>query len=117
MKETPFKEKVEKLINAYNAWYIKYWAGAKYTKEGIPDILACINGLFFGIELKGDGGRPKLLQLVKLRKIREAKGIGVLLYPKDLSDFEALIRGHFEGQQWYEKNIKEQDEWFKKLSS
>ena len=44
MKETPFKEKVEKLINAYNAWYIKYWAGAKYTKEGLPDILACING-------------------------------------------------------------------------
>lgn len=117
MKETPFKTKVESLLDEHGAWYIKYWAGSKFTKEGIPDILACVNGLFFGIELKGDNGKPTLLQIVKLRKIRAAKGIGVLLYPKDLKNFEDLMYGHFTGENWYEKNIKEQDEWFKKLNS
>lgn len=117
MKETPFKNKVEKMLDDHNAWYIKYWAGAKYTREGIPDILACINGMFYGMELKGDGGKPTLLQLINLKKIRKAKGIGVLLYPKDLNKFEDLINGKLLGQTWYEKNIMEQDEWRKKLSS
>jgi len=116
MKETPFKMKVEKFLDDHNAWYIKYWAGAKYTKEGIPDVLVCINGKFYGMELKGDGGKPTLLQLVNLKKIRKAKGIGVLLYPKDLSKFEDLINGKLSGQTWYEKNIMEQSEWYKKLS-
>lgn len=115
MKETPFKEKIEGLLKAHNAWYIKYWAGAKFTKEGIPDILACVNGLFFGIELKGDGGKPKLLQLVKLRKIREAQGIGILLYPEDLQDFEKLMLGYPSAYQWYEENIEKQNEWYQKL--
>ena len=47
MKETAFKNKVEKYLINIGAWYIKYWAGSKFTKEGIPDILACINGNFY----------------------------------------------------------------------
>ncbi len=116
MKETPFKNKVEKMLDDHNAWYIKYWAGAKYTKEGMPDIFACINGMFYGIELKGDGGQPKLLQLINLRNIRKAHGFGILLYPKDLKNFEDLINGHLTGENWYEKNIEEQKFWYEKLS-
>ncbi len=114
MKETPFKIKVEKYLDQKGAWYIKYWAGNKFTKEGIPDILACIDGKFYGIELKGDGGRPKILQLVKLRKIREAGGIGILLYPNDLKQFEKFINGSDE--YWYIDNIQKQQYWFDKLN-
>lgn len=117
MKETPFKHKVEKLLDDHNAWYIKYWAGSKFTKEGIPDILACVRGKFYGIELKGDDGRPALLQLIKLRDIRNAGGIGILLYPEDYKYFEALIKGNELGEYWYRENKQKQSEWFNKLMS
>jgi hypothetical protein len=117
MKETPFKVKIENLLKDNGAWYIKYWAGAKFTKEGIPDILACIEGLFFGMELKGDGGQPTLLQIVNLRKIRAANGMGVLLYPKDFEKFKSILTSGHMDWRWYEKNIEEQDKWFKKLNS
>lgn len=119
MKETPFKRKIEKLLEEKNAWFIKYWAGAKYTREGIPDILACVYGRFYGLELKGDGGAPKILQLVNLRDIRNAGGIGLLLYPNDLKKFKAFIEDptlpvNFE---WYRDNIQNQKDWFEKLKA
>lgn len=116
MQETPFKEMVEKWLNQNHHWYIKYWAGARYTKEGIPDILACINGKFVGMELKGDGGRPKLLQLKKLKQIREAGGIGVLLYPEDFEYFKDFLLGTEFGKYWYWGNKQKQQAWFDKLN-
>lgn len=118
MRETPFKEKVEALLLKHNAWFIKYWAGARYTKEGIPDVLACINGTFYGLELKGDGGKPRILQLIKLRDIRNSGGIGLLLYPKDLKEFEQFISDPYELKNfsaWYRDNIELQKIWYEKL--
>ena len=114
MKETAFKNKVEKYLKSVSAWYIKYWAGSKFTKEGIPDILACINGKFYGIELKGDGGRPKLLQLIILRDIRKAGGIGVLLYPDDIDQLARFVNGS--NDSWYIENVQQQVNWFNRLN-
>jgi len=55
------------------AWVVKTIAT---TKNGTPDILACLRGRFIGIEVKKPGGKPSPLQRVQLRKIREAGGIG-----------------------------------------
>ena len=114
-EEKNFENKVKAYLYGIGSWYIKYWAGAKYTKEGIPDILACIKGKFYGMEIKASNGRPKLLQLVKLKKIRAAGGIGVLLYPKDFPGFKALVDESEAGFKWYRENIKVQEEWFDKL--
>ena len=116
MKETPFKNRVIRYLTEINAWYIKYWAGSKFTKEGIPDILACINGKFYGIELKADDGKPTLLQLKKLRDIRNAGGIGILLYPKDLTYFKALVKGTEFGEYWYRENKRMQQKLFNELN-
>src|SRR5690625_5842247 len=72
MKENVFQKHVTDFLNTQNTWFIKYWAGAFYTKQGIPDILACINGVFHGIELKTDVGKPTKLQLYNIRKIKDA---------------------------------------------
>ena len=116
MKETPFKNKVEKWLTDNGHWYIKYWAGAKFTKEGIPDVLACINGKFYGMELKGTGGKPSVLQLLNLKKIREAGGIGVLLYPEHFDYFVAFVNGTDLGNHWYRENKELQKEWFQKIT-
>ena len=54
------------------AWVVKTIAT---SKNGTPDVLGCLNGLFIGIEVKKPGGKPSPLQRVQLRKIREAGGI------------------------------------------
>ncbi len=117
MTETQFKHKVENWLKDENAWFIKYWAGPKFTKEGIPDILACIGGTFYGIELKTDAGRPTMLQIINLSKIREAGGIGVLLYPDDLVHFQAFIEKKTPlSEHWYRENVMLQRKWFEKLN-
>ena len=45
-----------------NAFAVKYWAGNKFTVNGIPDVLACINGVFHGIELKTNTGVVRGIQ-------------------------------------------------------
>lgn len=67
------------------------WGGGEFTKAGVPDILACVNGYFLGIELKAPRGRPSDLQLYNLRQIDEAGGFGILLYPKDFQRFKEMV--------------------------
>lgn len=115
--EKNFENKVKAYLTKIGAWFIKYWAGAAYTKEGIPDVLACINGKFYGIEIKADNGKPTLIQLVTLRKIRESGGYGILLYPHDFQGFVNFVRTPSESSSWYYQNIDMQHNWFKKLNA
>lgn len=41
---------------------------------GVPDIIGCIAGRFFAIELKATKGKPSKLQLYNIKKIEEARG-------------------------------------------
>ncbi|GAB2553543.1 VRR-NUC domain-containing protein [Gracilibacillus alcaliphilus] len=86
MKESAFQKKVIAYLKSEEVWHVKYWAGSQYTKEGIPDILACIDGTFHGIELKTDVGTASKLQLYNIRKIKDSGGEAYILRPKD---FEA----------------------------
>lgn len=90
--EKSFEDRVKKFLKEEGCWFIKYWAGAAYTKTGIPDILACCNGYFLGIEVKAPNGKPSPLQIHNLKKIDEANGYGILLYPKDFETFQGLIK-------------------------
>lgn len=90
-QEKNFENKVKNFLTEEGAWFVKYWGGGEYTKAGVPDILACVNGLFLAVELKSPNGRPSVLQVVTLKKIREAYGIAVLLYPKDFTIFKNMV--------------------------
>lgn len=85
--EKNFENKIKHHLTEIGAWFIKYWAGAEYTKSGIPDILACLNGIFLGIEVKAASGKPSDLQIVNIREIRKAGGIAIILYPYDYDTF------------------------------
>lgn len=89
--EKQFENKIKKFLESRGAWFVKYWAGAQYTKSGIPDILACINGRFFGIEVKAQSGRPSEIQMYNIRKINDAGGIGIVLYPSKYEEFTAFV--------------------------
>ena len=89
--------------------------GKKFTKDGIPDLLCCINGQFFGIEVKASNGRPKPLQLYNLRKIHDAGGFGVLIYPNMWDEFKEFLKNPTQSDDWYMKNKKFQDDWNERL--
>lgn len=90
--EKQFENQIKAFLDMLpNTWYFKYWAGP-YSKAGIPDIIACINGKFIGIEVKAPNGRPSELQKRSVRLIQESKGIGYILYPKDFESFKNDMR-------------------------
>lgn len=124
-KEKNLDNKVLDYLEEIGAWRIKYWGGAKYTKKGIPDILACVEGCFVGIEDKAEDGRPTLLQLKNLEWIRNAGGFGILLYPDQFDNFKTFVTTGFASMgldgltkwqlKWYNENIELQYKWKEKL--
>lgn len=89
--EKQFENKVKKFLKDEGCWFLKYWAGAAYTKSGVPDLLICCNGHFLGVELKAANGKPSELQLWNIEQIKKAGGTGLVLYPKDFEEFKKLI--------------------------
>ncbi|WP_412761989.1 VRR-NUC domain-containing protein [Priestia megaterium] len=88
--EKNFENKIKKFLDQQGCWYVKYFAN-RMTKSGIPDILACVNGYFVGIEVKASNGKPSELQIYHRGKIREAGGISVIVYPEQFEEFARLI--------------------------
>ena len=52
-REKTLDNKVKDFLKARGSWNLKYWAGGGFTKAGVPDILACVDGYFFGIDGAG----------------------------------------------------------------
>lgn len=89
--EKQFENKIKEFLKEQGAWFIKYWAGSKFTKDGIPDILCCINGHFVAIEVKAQNGKASALQIYNIRKIREAGGFAFVLYPSGYDKFKKFV--------------------------
>lgn len=90
--EKVFENKIKKYLDSLpNCWYFKFWAGP-YSKSGIPDIIALINGKFVGIEVKGHTGKASELQKRNIRLINQCGGWGLILYPKDFDKFKEGVK-------------------------
>ena len=89
-QEKNFENKIKKFLDQQGCWYVKYFAN-RMTKSGIPDILACVNGYFVGIEVKASNGKPSELQIYHRGKIREANGVSIIVYPDQFEQFKELI--------------------------
>lgn len=116
--EKNFENRVKNYLKEQGAYFVKYWGGGRFTKSGIPDILACINGCFIGIEIKADNGKPSVLQLKNLRDIENAEGYGVLLYPEDFDTFKQFINEVEKLGLFYDSYIKlkgRRIEWEQKI--
>lgn len=89
--EKNFETKIKAELHTKGAWRVKFFANA-FTPSGIPDILACLNGHFLGIEVKG-GTSYGLTELQKhnLKQIRDAGGLGICVYPSGWERFLQLL--------------------------
>ena len=57
--------------------------GGMYGTAGIPDIIACIGGRFYGFEVKTEKGRPTRLQEATIRKINATGGTALVVRSVD----------------------------------
>ena len=83
MKEADIVKAIMKYLKTVPGCFCWKEHGGMYGTAGIPDIIACINGRFFGFEVKTDSGRPTKLQEATIRKILAAGGTALVVRSVD----------------------------------
>ncbi len=90
--EKKVKDKVAKVLKQLGAYYF-FPATGGYGRSGVPDIVGCYNGKFFGIECKAGKNTTTALQEFELEKIRKAGGIALVVNENNVGEVERLVRG------------------------
>ena len=89
--EGKVKEKAKRILDAIGAYYFMPATGG-YGRSGIPDIVGCLNGVFFAVECKANGGRPTALQLREIDRINVAGGFAIVVDEDNVSLLESLSK-------------------------
>lgn len=79
MSEKRIEKSIQGYLDSLGAYHIKNH-GSIYSRAGTPDITACLNGRFIGIEVKQPGGRVSALQAAHIELIRKAGGVAFVSY-------------------------------------
>ena len=93
MAETPerkVKKLVSKTLTALGAYYF-YPVTSGYGTSGVPDIVGCYRGRFFGIECKANGNKPTVLQQINLDKIAATGGIALVIDEKNVASLKEIM--------------------------
>ena len=95
MTEAQFQRRCrEELKRLESIWFFKT---EERKRRGIPDLVGCVKGKFFGWELKRHPtAYVSELQLHTLRLIDEAGGIAALVHPENFE--EKLEELYWEGR-------------------
>lgn len=76
--EKKVENQIKRYLDSLGAYHVKIH-GSAYMPAGTPDILACIDGTFVGIEVKKPkGGVVSALQKLKIKQIRNAGGVALV---------------------------------------
>lgn len=73
-KEKKIEDEIKQYIKEHGGLCYKIHGGDLYQETGIPDLLCCIQGQFFGIEVKDPQGKPSAIQLAQGARIKKAGG-------------------------------------------
>tara|TARA_R110001606_G_scaffold80294_1_gene185365 strand:+ start:645 stop:953 length:309 start_codon:yes stop_codon:yes gene_type:complete len=76
--------------------YYFYPVTGGYGRSGVPDIVGCWEGRFFGIECKAGKNLPTALQLKNLKEITDSGGIALVINEENVSSTASLITGQIQ---------------------
>ena len=90
MKEADIVRAIQRYLKTVDQCFFWKEHGGMYGTAGIPDIIACIDGRFFGFEVKTQTGKPTALQEATIRKINDAGGTALVV--RSVADVKAVLR-------------------------
>lgn len=76
--EAPLTTKVKKFLQSQEDVF--FWKASERFVNGVSDIIVCCNGIFVAVELKADKGKPSPHQLLFIKNVRKAGGVGGVCY-------------------------------------
>jgi len=88
--EAKVKSRAKEILDKLGAYYFMPATGG-YGRSGIPDIVGCLNGVFFAIECKAGKGVPTALQEREINKIRNAGGHAWLVNENNVNELFELM--------------------------
>ena len=88
--ESKVKQKVTKALREIGA-YCFYPATGGYGKSGVPDVVACYRGRFFGIECKAGKNTTTALQDKNLSEIEKAGGFSIVVNEDNVDNLLPLM--------------------------
>jgi hypothetical protein len=89
--EAKVKKKAKMVLDNLGAYHFSPMTGG-YGNSGVPDIVACYEGFFLGIECKAGKGKPTLLQLDNLKRIDASGGYSVVVNESNVEQLKELIQ-------------------------
>ncbi len=94
MAQTPEKAVKDKVVTILKQEGVYYFFPAThgYGRSGVPDIVACVQGAFLGIECKAGKNKPTALQVRELERIRTAGGSAIVANEENWDMVRALVR-------------------------
>jgi Holliday junction resolvase len=90
--EAKVKKKVAAHLKTLGAYYF-YPVTGGYGKSGVPDIIGCHKGIFFGIECKAGKNKPTPLQEKNLTDIKTSGGISLVINEDNIDDVLIYVGG------------------------
>lgn len=94
MADTPEKKVKKKLVaqlKFLGAYYF-YPVTGGYGASGVPDVICCYKGRFFGFECKAGGGKPTTLQEINIEAIRKAGGTAIIVNEDNVGVMDIFIQ-------------------------
>ena len=89
--EAKVKKKVKMVLDNLGAYHFSPMTGG-YGNSGVPDIVACYEGYFLGIECKAGKGKPTLLQLENLKRIANSQGCSIVVNESNVEQLREYIQ-------------------------
>ena len=89
MKESVIVKNILKYLKTLPECFAWKEHGGLYGTAGIPDIIACIGGKFYGFEVKNERGKTTALQEATIGKINAAGGMAVVV--RSVEDVKKIL--------------------------
>jgi Holliday junction resolvase len=84
------KKQVVEVLKREGVYYF-YPVTGGFGRSGVPDIICCLNGRFFGIECKAGTNKPTALQEAEMARIRLAGGKTLVVNETNLNEVKELV--------------------------
>ena len=89
--EKKVKQTIAKVRKEMGAYYF-FPATGGYGRSGVPDIVGCYEGKFFGIECKAGKNTTTALQKLELEKIEKSAGIAMVVNEDNVATFKEVLQ-------------------------